>query len=142
VVGSDEAALDAEREAVGPLEPEEVGRDRRELPQNHLTLPPLLFQRASSEGPEGQRSTETPAAAAKVGGGFGGGRSFGSATFAVREGGARKKKNRGEREVRGPPEQACSCLAAGVWDGLLARDASPVMSPASTLFLFFLEPGQ
>jgi len=36
VVGRDEAALDAEREAVGAPEPEEVGGDGRELPQHHV----------------------------------------------------------------------------------------------------------
>lgn len=36
MVGRDEAALDAEREAVGAPEPEEVGGDGRELPQHHL----------------------------------------------------------------------------------------------------------
>jgi hypothetical protein len=110
VVGSDEAALDAEREAVGPLEPQEVGRDRRELPQHHLTLPPLLFQQASSEGPEGQRSTETPAA--EVGGGFGGGgggRSSGSATFPVRERGVLEKKRK-RREGGLGPTRAGVCL--------------------------------
>lgn len=36
VIGADEAALEPEREAVGPLEAQEVGGDRRELPQDHL----------------------------------------------------------------------------------------------------------
>lgn len=36
VVGRDEAALDAEREAVGAPEAEEVGGDGRQLPQHHL----------------------------------------------------------------------------------------------------------
>jgi hypothetical protein len=48
VVGSDEAALDAEREAVGALEPQEVGRDRRQLPHNHL----LDSAAAAEEGGE------------------------------------------------------------------------------------------
>jgi hypothetical protein len=147
VVGSDEAALDAEREAVGPLEPQEVGRDRRELPQHHLTLPPLLFQQASSEGPEGQRSTETPAA--EVGGGFGGGggRSSGSATFPVRERGVLEKKKEKERGRFGahPSRRVFvsprSCLAAGGWVGCLhlwlCLPTSPVMSAASTRFFFF-----
>jgi hypothetical protein len=39
VVGRDEAALDAEREAVGAPQPEEVGGDGRELPQHHLDPP-------------------------------------------------------------------------------------------------------
>jgi hypothetical protein len=42
-VGRDEAALDAEREAVGALEAEEVGGDRRELPQHHPGPPRRLL---------------------------------------------------------------------------------------------------
>lgn len=37
MVWADEEALAAEREAVGAPEAEEVGRDRRQLPQHHLS---------------------------------------------------------------------------------------------------------
>jgi hypothetical protein len=51
VVGPDEAALDAEHEAVGALEPQEVGRDRRQLPQHHL---PVSSPRLSGGGSRGR----------------------------------------------------------------------------------------
>lgn len=50
VVGADEAALDAEREAVGPPEPQEVGRDRRQLPQHHVEPRPRPAQRRAGRG--------------------------------------------------------------------------------------------